>query len=264
LRQVGLAVLQYEGQRGQFPPGRVGCDDTGDELDHHICARGIPSEEKSGASGFVYLLPFVEEQATYDQLDVEHGGLWNRNVNDLYWYQDPGKCKGIKVSLSVWRCPSDLSRSVSDVYFPVLAATSNYAFVHGTLGPDTPSHIAKYENNGLFVYVVPRKARQVRDGLTSTMLAGEVTHVDTWESSNTWSYALVNADCLRSTRNPLNTKPGAGVVHLRQNGAFGSRHPGGALFCLADNRVEFLREEIDIEAYRALSTIAGREVLSTE
>ena len=86
-------------------------------------------------------------------------------------------------------------------------------------------------------------------------MMGEVALADTWESSNTWSYALVNADCLRSTRNPLNTRPGDGIVRERQNGAFGSEHPGGANFCYADGRIRFTEDTIGQTIYRSQSTI---------
>ena len=135
------------------------------------------------------------------------------------------------------------------------AATASYALVQGSLGPDSPLHVAKFENNGMFLYVVRRKPAQVTDGLSKTTMIGEVVLSDAWESSNTWSYALVNADCLRTTRNQLNTQPGAGVVLERQNGAFGSYHFGGANFCFADGHVQFVADSIEQRVYEAQSTI---------
>jgi prepilin-type N-terminal cleavage/methylation domain-containing protein/prepilin-type processing-associated H-X9-DG protein len=254
-RQVGLAVHLYENVKGRLPPGRVGCDDTGDKMVIAACPPGLPAVEKTGASGFILLLPFLEEPSLYQQLDIEHGGLWNRNVDNLYWYQDPDKYKGIKQSVKVFICPSEGAAALSTVYYPVTAATSSYAFVQGTKGPDSPLHIAKYENDGIFLYVVTRQLRQIRDGLSATLMVGEVLLSDTWESSNTWSYALVHADSLRTTRNPLNTPPGRGIILQRQNGAFASNHPGGANFCLADGHVDFISDAIDLETYRAMSTI---------
>lgn len=262
LHQTGLGILAYESARGLFPPGRTGCDDTGDELHHPICPPGLPPEQKTAASGFVEILPYLEYQELYDNLDVEHGGLWNRNVDDLDWYQDLSKCRGIKRRVETFVCPSDPAESISDVYLPVRAATSSYALVQGTLGPDSEVHLAKFENDGMFVYVVRRRAAEVADGLSKTSIVGEVVLADTWESSNTWSYALVNADCLRSMRNPLNTQPGSGVVRERQNGAFGSHHPGGANFGFADGRVEFVDDSVDLRVYRAQATIHGHESLS--
>ena len=142
----------------------------------------------------------------------------------------------------VFACPSDPARPISEVYVPVLAATTSYALVQGSLGPDAPLPVSKFENDGLFIYVEQRAPRQVTDGLSQTLATGEVVLADTWESSNTWSYALVHADCLRSTRNPLNTIPGDGVVRERQNGAFGSHHAGGAIFGYADSHVAWLSD----------------------
>ena len=259
-KTVGLAILSYEASHGFFPAGRIGCDDTGDTHDIAVCPPQLPAEKKTGASGFVELLPQLEQQPLYDRIDVDQGGLWNRNVDDLRWYGDPGKCRGVKEPLAVLVCPSGQAEPLSAVYAPVSAATSSYAFVHGSRGPDFPAHVAKYENNGMFLYVHRRRAKQVVDGLSNTLMLGEVTLSDTWESSNTWSYALVNADCLRSTANPLNTRPGAGQ-HLveRQNGAFSSRHPGGAVFCFADGHVSFLVEAVEMAVYRGASTIAGED-----
>jgi prepilin-type processing-associated H-X9-DG protein len=157
-------------------------------------------------------------------------------------------------------CPSDTSESISHVYAPVTAATASYALVQGTLGPEQPAHVVKYQNNGLFLYVTRRKPRQVRDGLSNTTMLGEVVLADTWESSNTWSYALAHADCLRTTANPLNTRPGAGTTVQRQNGAFGSQHPEGAVFCFADGHARFVTDEVEMTIYQAQSTIEGAEL----
>jgi len=132
--------------------------------------------------------------------------------------------------------------------------------VQGTRGPEQSALEVKFQNDGLFLYVIRRQAKQVRDGLSNTMMLGEVALADTWESSNTWSYALVHADCLRTTANPLNTRPGAGATVQRQNGAFGSQHPEGAVFCFADGHVRFITNEVELAIYRSLSTIAGAEI----
>ena len=258
-KQSGLGVLLYESAHRAFPPGRIGCDDTGDEMPHKICPRGLTPEQKTAASGFVAILPFIEENNLYEQIDIAAGGLWNRNVDDLAWYANSEKCKAIKRRITIFNCPSDVSNELSDVYYPVVAATSSYAFVQGSLGPDAPPEVAKYENDGLFVYVEKRKQRQILDGTSKTMMLGEIVLADSWESSNTWSYALVHADCLRSTRNPLNTRPGDGVVLERQNGGFGSSHSQGANFGFADGHVSFLSDDVDLAAYRAMSTIHHRD-----
>ncbi len=269
-KQLADALLNYESAHGHFPAGRVGCDDVGDANPPAVpsiaaCPPGLPPEKKSAASGFVTILPQLEQQALFDQLGVDRGGLWNRNIDDLaWWYGNPAKADGILQRPAVFVCPSDNSDAVSIQYKPALAATGSYAFVQGTLGsrtypPYTKNH-TKYLNDGLFLYVTVRAVREVTDGLSRTLMIGEVMHSDSWESSNTWTYARVNSDCLRSTDFPLNTPPGSGTNYERQDGSFGSEHPGGAAFAFADGHVEFFHDDLDPAAYRALSTIAGEEL----
>lgn len=259
LRQVGLAIHNYSAIFGQLPPGRIGCDDTGDSTTIKDCPAGLPPEKKTGASGFVSILPQVELTTLASRLNVQSGGLWNRDVDDLDWYSEDEKFWGIKNHIPLFWCPSETGQKMSSVYSPVTAATSSYAFCNGTKGPESPEIVTKYQNDGAFIYKKRRKVLEVKDGLSNTFYMGEVVQPDTWESSNVWSYALANADCLRSTSNPLNTVPGDGVVLDLQNGAFGSSHSRGANFLYGDGHVAYVSDQIDLATYRALSTIAGSE-----
>jgi prepilin-type N-terminal cleavage/methylation domain-containing protein/prepilin-type processing-associated H-X9-DG protein len=262
LKQLALAVGLHESASRALPAGRVGCDDTGDKVPLRECPAGLAPDKKNAASAFVTILPELEEQPLCDALAVANGGLWNRNVNDLAWYNVEGKRRGVAERPAVFVCPSDIAAPLSEVYLPVVAATGSYALAQGSLPPGTPSEVVKFRNNGPFIYVTRRKMQQLTDGAPKTMLVGEVALADVWESSNTWTYALSTADCLRSTANPLNTSPGAGVIftaYNRQNGAFGSHHPGGGQFAFADGHVEFVADSIESATYQALSTIAGAD-----
>ena len=263
-RQIGLAISNYESARQELPPGRLGCDDIGESMSVPECPPGLTSEEKNGASGFVLLLPFLELNNLEQQLAVNDGGLWNRDVDDLLWWQnDVGKREGILEELPVLWCPSENGERVSDVYQPVNAATSSYAFSNGSLGPNSPDLVTKYSNNGAFAYKRPRSLSEVADGLSTSFFVGEVTQPDVWESSNVWSYTRANADCLRTTDNLLNTRPGAGDVVERRNGAFASSHPGGSQFLYGDGHVEFISDNIQQQLYQDLSTISGGEAIGS-
>lgn len=255
LKQIGLGIAVYETAFSEFPPGRIGCDDVGHNMGISVCDDATTPEANNGASGFVSILPQLEQANLADILAVNDGGLWNRDVDDLQWWNNENKRQGILEHLPVLWCPSSRSEQTSDVYDPVLAATSTYAFSNGSLGPDNLVHVTKYKNDGVFVYKVPRKHSDVLDGLSNTFLVGEVRNPDTWESSNIWNYAIANADCLRTTTNPLNTLPGAGVVIERRNGAFASFHPAGGNFVYGDGHVGFLSEQIELQVYRDFSTI---------
>ena len=45
---------------------------------------------------------------------------------------------------------------------------------------------------------------------------------------------------------------------------FRSFHPGGANFAFADGSVKFIKDAVSYQAYRALGTRAGGEVVSSD
>lgn len=265
LRQIGLALLNFESAHMELPPGRVGCDDIGEQMSvSPNCHEGLTIEQKNGASGFVLILPQLEQQNLSDQIDLDNGGLWNRDVDDLAWWMSPQKREAVETFLPIFWCPSQLGEMVSEVYHPVLAGTSCYAFSSGTRGPDHPDYVNKYRNDGVFFYSQRTALSDIRDGLSNSFLAGEVLRPDTNESSNVWTYAIANADCLRTTTNRLNTPPGGGIVVELRNGAFGSSHPSGANFVYGDGHVMFVSDSIEIPTYRFLSSIDDGRVISAQ
>ena len=254
LKQIALALANYEGSFKVYPPGRLGCDGSGPCTQDH---------QRVGTSGLVMLLPYVEQQTLYDQFDFSDGP-WAAATTT--WIAKNAKAIGQTVATFV--CPSDTSKPFTDSppSASAPAATGNYSFVTGTYGPSAGiSDNVKWKNNGLFYYQSAHRTADITDGLTGTMFVGEVIETHTGDSSNIWSMAGRHTSCQRSTDNPLNTPPGEGVVvtlyGLAVNGAFASRHPGGAQFAFGDGHVSFLSETIDLITYRALSTRAGGETI---
>ena len=69
---------------------------------------------------------------------------------------------------------------------------------------------------------------------------------------------LVATDSMQSTHHPYDCRPSwANGPHWATN--FRSFHPGGANFLFCDGRVKFIKENVDMNAFRALSTIRGGE-----
>ena len=261
-RQIGIAIANFESAQKRYPAGRIGCDDVGQQMSVSQCQGDLSPEDKNGASGFVAILPQLEQANLSRDIALSDGGLWNRDIDDLGWWDNNQKKRmAVQIHLPVLWCPSETGSMSSDVYQPVIAATTTYAFANGSLGPDNLVHVTKYNNNGAFGYRSSTKHSDISDGHSNTFFAGEVVRPDVYESSNVWSYAIANADCLRTTTNPLNTQPGAGIVVELRNGAFASFHAGGANFVYGDGHVEFINDEIGMDAYQALSTISGAEAL---
>jgi prepilin-type processing-associated H-X9-DG protein len=278
LKQIGIASLNYESTHKKFVRGRPGPDAT---TSKEVLLVGKPSGpragggkgyERSGASGFVMLLPFLENQALYDQFDIDRGeGIWLSSVSNVNW-RTPQKEAAMGARPDVLVCPS--SRTLPKTEDPAeqnrstIPATGTYALCLGNRGPLTydvnSACLTKHHNSGLHLYWTFRKLTKVTDGTSKTISAGEIVQGHTIDSSNMWTYGYRYLDTLRVTEAAINTPPG---VDCRKgigddpdacpNGAFASDHPGGAQFMLADGHVEFIDDGIDLDVYQNLSTVAG-------
>ncbi len=272
LKQIGLALGAYENNFGIYPSSRAGCDGAPNDYCQY-------EYQCLGHSGLVAILPFVEQQSLYDMFDFDTA-LWTPPGYGITWYTNYGNHQtAIAQRPSVYVCPSDTSEPFAerpnnnafglDLTTSKLA-TGSYALVAGSWGAalGAPYIEIKHENNGVFHYLAEYRAADVTDGLSNTLFAGEVIESHTFESSNVWSRGAREIDCHRSTSNPLNTPPGEGwTMDLGGhsfNGAFASRHAGGANFAFGDGHVEFLEENIPLNIYQALSTRDGGEVLDRD
>src|SRR4051812_32054733 len=73
MKNVGLAMHNFVTVRREFPPGRNGC--AGSTAAPCNCPAGQNTYD--GSSGFVFLLPYMEDQKMYDMAHIEAGGLFN-------------------------------------------------------------------------------------------------------------------------------------------------------------------------------------------
>ena len=274
LKQIGLALANHESARREFPAGRKGCAGETTSLCLPLCGTVREDPARTGASAFVSLLPYMENQALYEMAGLEDGsgGIWNKNFNPN-WAQDVNKAQLVTTRPPQYVCPSSTSLPTVDPevlenlqeYAPPGTATGNYAFSQGTLGPTLgTSNIVKCQNDGMFFYVVRRKIRQIIDGTSNTFAVGEVTNTHLPGGMSIWSLASRHRNSLRSTEVPMNTPIGFDPLddntEFGSNGSFSSDHPQGANFLFVDGRVEFLSEDINFMTYNSYATIAGEDL----
>jgi prepilin-type N-terminal cleavage/methylation domain-containing protein/prepilin-type processing-associated H-X9-DG protein len=277
LKQIGIALHNYADTYGIFVDNRPG--------------NNVAADDSSAASGFVSLLPFLEQQNMFNawnfQLDFD--------VPEAGFARNPGGVEDLTVAqsrLSVFVCPSDPSGpSFSTVPLgrddiPSLAglATCGYAFCAGTGGP--PGHHAdttgvysvsdvKHTNNGFADYSNNLTFASITDGTSNTIAVGETTYNDgIYQGSNTaglngvwnvWTIGQRFSATFRVTKNPLNTPPGKGFTDGGwSNGAFGSQHPGGGNFLFVDGSVHFLKNTINYSIYNYLATHGMGEIISSD
>jgi prepilin-type N-terminal cleavage/methylation domain-containing protein/prepilin-type processing-associated H-X9-DG protein len=289
LKQTGIALLNYESAKKNFPAGRHGCDVPrlsgtnwcGCET---TSAGGV---KEDGASAFVEILPYMEYSSLYDLVHYDRGGIWSYVTSPVdytkFFSTDPERKQLVTTRIPAMVCPSSTAAPICEGCGAgyndpedKVSATGSYATVIGTLSIYSPPYFPgvsasnhRCMNTGLFVYKLKRKIKQITDGTSKTFAVGEVKGEDTGDGFNLWSQAFHGGSCMRNTVNPLNTPVGFPFAKPQAecqygpcwNGAFGSNHAGGALFCFADGHVTFISDNIATTAYEAAATYAGGEVV---
>lgn len=94
MRNFGLAIANYEGARGFYPPGQT----TLDSADRQRKRPGF-----SRQSAVTYLLPYFEEQAAYDQMDLSRN--WNDGPNARVTGSSGNSDVGVDLG-GILHCPS--------------------------------------------------------------------------------------------------------------------------------------------------------------
>ena len=250
LKQLGLAINTYAGAHDNLFPFGV--------------------ESQGQPALFAYLLPFIEEQALWDSLDV-YKRTNQRRSNDTARY----------TVVPTYLCPSfgpglyDNNRLPNYQIGAVSTYQGNGGAFNGSALPQTKnSEFGEIPNNGTFGYGFRRSVNDMRDGLSKTIAFGEFVHADYTESSGfavppgnvrSWifgtnqgaaSYAF---KVIEFTPNTLVDRIGDGVPfnHL----PMGSRHVGVTNFVFADGAVTTVADGIDFDVYQAAATVAGGEAL---
>jgi prepilin-type N-terminal cleavage/methylation domain-containing protein/prepilin-type processing-associated H-X9-DG protein len=279
LKQFALAALNYENTYKRLPAARKGCD--GGNFPHiPECQRDAAElastgydQSQNGASAFVMLLPYLEQQPLFDQFDIDVKVVWDAGGSTKAWHADPLLQQAIAARPPVMVCPSDGELLPFSQYvhgWPLAeVATGSYAAVAGDVGPPNGTDDLypdrkdakggafrlKDNNTGVFYYGRRHKIAQITDGTSNTMFFGETIsgHLET--NNNIWTNGNRGNSSMRTTYTPLNSPIGSGLtVSPGSHAGFNSEHPGGANFAMGDGTVSFITDDIDHVTYRAMST----------
>lgn len=261
LKNIGLALLNYETNRKVFPAARLGFDNA-----CTTSTEGVYGKDRYGSSGFLTILPYLEQDALFRAMN--DGKMKPAKEDSTTSGHDTSAAlEGTRQCLPIFVCPSgggqgnlqETNRSMTPEWtMEAGSGTGCYAFCAGDMAPVGTCE-SKIKNTGVFMYFYQKSIQEIRDGLSQTFFVGEVAEPDSTDGRNVWWYSCRNRDCFRTTYNPLNTRPGTGLCegpYLGQmcNSAFASEHAGGGNFSFGDGHVEFFSEGVDTLVYRSLST----------
>ena len=248
LKQIGLALQAYHDVHDAFPPGAI---------------LGGALNSKMGIH--VLLLPYLEQTTLFERFDFSQIVTSTANA-------ELGR-----INIPVFSCPSNTENVMDPVNTFHKWRTTNYFGVMGA-GADS-GHIVKggstcgdYYTDGVFYPLSRTRLEDIKDGASNTLAFGErLYELRGWTLSG---YASGSDYCVFPVKNvhwPVNSDPKkvcyrncpSGQTCLFNDVFFGSRHPGGAYFSLADGSVHFVAETIDLQTYRTLATIAGGELIGS-
>ncbi len=246
IRQIGLALHNYESAFGKFPAGWNTNDETA-----YI--------EEPGWGWSAKILPFVEQQNLFDQIDFDIA------------IDDPIHEQLVQSRIEIYMCPSDPARELVnlDVHIEhghphpyqggghnhdeLWVGRSNYSGVFG----NTEIELSPENGNGSFFANSKIEFRDYTDGLSNTMIVGERRN-DVGTIS--WVGLVPEVDepasrIVGSADHAPNDPDG----HFED---FRSYHAGGINVALADGSGHFVRETIDEVVFQALASRADGEIVS--
>jgi prepilin-type N-terminal cleavage/methylation domain-containing protein/prepilin-type processing-associated H-X9-DG protein len=285
LKQIGLAMHNYQSAMGSLPPG---------------------CKQSSYGTWVVFILPYLEGNALMNAWNFN--GRANHGWTD-FQYKGPVNTTVTLSRISTYLCPSDTpsTTSVNNSYINVIpgmaiplynyacnfgnvsffqATTNGVPFLgapFGELYPPTDGGTTQGPW-GTFDF------RDILDGTSNTMLVSEVVQGQTSSPTTAsgdirgltfWSVGAafetlippnsgLPGDILYQSglcqypylNNPPCTYPTTGALPL----VFGarSRHPGGVNTLFSDGSVKFIKNTTNLAVWQAISTTKGGEIVSAD
>jgi len=265
MKQLGLALLTYHDSVGSFPPGAI--------TEGYCC--GTPSL----TNWAIAILPFVEQGDLYD--------LYDQNA----YNEAPVNAFVRQAFLGVHMCPTDLeARTVSK---PDSGPGSELLYRHGSYramaGRNTgtkegfwtgalnhPDWHDLVENRRSWRGVLhtvgvkgltTERIRNVTDGTTHTIALGECVNRSYQPRSTFWAYSYTSYN--KSCATPLTPTMVGDYWRCRTTlssepckRGWGSYHPTGINFTMADGSVHYISTNIDMNVFSHLGSMQDGELAS--
>jgi prepilin-type N-terminal cleavage/methylation domain-containing protein/prepilin-type processing-associated H-X9-DG protein len=298
LKQIGLALMNYESSNGSFPPTTI----------------LVPGGTSPGTWAFESSWSAVARSSSF----MEQGGLYNA-INYSLTYDDPVNTTVSLTSLPLLMCPSDPGPRF-DLPKPQRGGTGLATTSYGTCDGDWYVWSVNWamasvgpRNPSLFGPNFARTIAQVTDGLSNTLAASEGTigHLQArhcsgaagtappgFSPTNVPAAGAASVTALAGLIASCASKP-APVGHTRwSNGGVyysgfttalppnqpidrdwvdendggdtymslsaSSFHGGGVNMLFGDGSVRFIKNSVSPQTWRNLGSIAGGEVISAD
>lgn len=276
LRQIGLAIHNFEGVYGRFPPATT---------------RVEPDTWMHGPTWWVYTMPYVEQQHVYAQIDFNRTTFWfgstgNEARNREIWRN---------IAFPYMQCPSSSVKRFSDntVSGDIGYQRPFYTCILGSDDHPTTDRIGS-QNRGPVsdggVITLNGRVRfgAISDGASNTIMVGETSDYGIDGSGNRQDILVDNNRGFQMGTSHVTAPQGNGTMEtgnfcphsncqrcyntttialginakryvFRTHGELSctrpiqSVHPGGALVLYADGHTTFLRESLPLQILKNLA-----------
>jgi prepilin-type N-terminal cleavage/methylation domain-containing protein len=276
LKQVGLALHNYEGTYKLFPP--VGTDFATAPAGNALGA------QTQGHSVFTFILPYLEQDNVFKQVRLD------RSVIDPLNLAPPLGTNGMgKTQIAIYQCPSapvrfaDYSSTFGLPAGTALFGSIDYGAVTGIGGnlaanfcpagtPSGDTGVLRYTRVG--VGAQGTKISSVTDGLSNTIVIAEdagrselyrVGKIVAGGNASGGAWADYNSEYyVHGASNDGVVIGGGGcVINCSNDNEIYSFHTGGALVLMGDGSVQFLTTATSPAVVAALVSRAGGEVFNS-
>jgi prepilin-type N-terminal cleavage/methylation domain-containing protein/prepilin-type processing-associated H-X9-DG protein len=262
LKQIGLALHNYENQSKGFPPSRT----TGTL----VGAPWFPRQHSWTAA----LLPYIEQNNVYKQYDYTVD--WNH----------PNNYNAVRIQVALFNCPSFPNGLRTDSSIAANPACGDYSVINaikifvgvncfgyiGITDPDDPRLV------GALIRDKRTRITDIRDGTSNTIMVAEDTGRPTWYAAGgvpmdpaLWQsppkeggWADPGAPFSIDGANANGTVPGSYSLNCTNNSEIYSFHSGGANVSMADGSIRFLKSTINLCSLAAISTRNGGELVPAD
>ena len=269
LKQLALAMHGHHSAQSVFPAGA--------RSNLFVVNSGTCYKKQDGSDGSatdslmpwsVAILPFNDDAARYATYSAD--GSFASIVSEA---SPTNKSKQFKPNVD-FKCPSDPQARADN-------CTTNYLACQGggVSGTDSvcSSGYSVFYSNGILYNNSKTKMKDITDGTTYVFLIGETKYwpnkdgnagvYQSWDSSfrsTASGYSAISAPLCAAGNGINSSKLSAATTNYTSLmpvsvNTFGSQHPGGAAFAMADGAVVFLSESMSLSLYRKLGQRASGE-----
>jgi prepilin-type N-terminal cleavage/methylation domain-containing protein len=250
LRQVGMAIINYNDTHQMFPVGSYYQGPIGNYENGSIIAR---------------LLPFLEQSSLYDAFNFSRPSIELQKFSN-------GTLIGAK-TIPVLQCPSDDRPTFRDDGL----SNVNYVASNGSArrinNPESSCSlysswnalaISPYDDpksfSGPFTRRgIPVRLKEITDGVSKTIFFGETLPACSIHAQQGWSasndmqgFATTIIPINYNTCDPNSTNGCNRPNNWNAECGFKSRHPGGSHFLKGDGSVHFITDKINMRVYQSL------------